>query len=205
MNIERINDLRDERFSKTALLQHGAFLADGQPCEVLITGLREAVIHCGAETDVDALIDEFRFFAEHITVFYDSHGQLLRKYADVELFEVETDRIQPSQFYVSREKLDSVASFVRTGRDVVVPLIPCGDRYISMDGHTRLHLAARMGIGRVLGFIARDNDDIFWFAEAAERRGVFTPAQLTELSAVEYAEKWNRFCDDYFASKRKDG
>lgn len=201
MNIERINDLRDDRFSEAALRQHGAFLADGQPCEVLITGLREAVICCGAETDVDALIDEFRFCAEHITVFYDTDGKLLRKFEDMELFEVELNRIQPSQFYVSEEKLDAVAGFVHTGHDVIVPLNVHGDRYISLDGHTRLHLAARMGIGRVLGFIAQENEDVRWFADEAAKRGVYTPADLTALSAAEYSEKWNRFCDDYFASK----
>lgn len=201
MKIERINDLQDARFGKNVLLQHGAFLADSQPCEVEITGERTAVIRCGANADIDALIEEFRFFAEHITQFYDGEGNLIRQMGDIELFELDMDRIQPSQFYVSEEKLTAVASFVRSGQDVIVPLNVYGDRFISMDGHTRLYLAAQMGIKRVQGFITRANDDVRWFAEEAARREIHAPADLAVLSAAEYAEKWNKFCDDYFASK----
>lgn len=205
MNIERINDLSDHRFSDRVLRQHGAYLADGQPCEVEITGERTAVIRCGADTDIDALIEEFRFYAEHITRFYNGEGGLLRQLDDVELFEVDIDRIQPSQFYVSKEKLDAVASFVHSGRDVIVPLNAHGDRYISMDGHTRLYLAVLLGIERVLGFIAEDNSDVRAFAEEAARRGIGAPRDLTVLSPDEYEEKWIGFCQNYFASKRKDG
>lgn len=205
MKIERINHLRDGRFREIVLKQHGAFLADGEPCEVEITGERTATVFCGGSTDIDALIEEFRFFAEHITTFFDADGRLLRQFEPVEMFKVNIDDIQPSQFYISAEKLDTVREFVHTGRDVIVPLNEDGDRYISLDGHTRLYLAAQMGIGQVYGFLAESNDDVRDFAREAQSRGISCLRQMEMLSPEEYEIKWNRFCDGYFASKRKDG
>lgn len=205
MKIVRIDDLHDGHFRKAVLKQHGAFLVDGAPCEVEIVGERSAVVRSEGEVDLDELIAEFRFFAEHITEFYDECGALLRRLEPVELFEVDVSAIQPSQFYVSEAKLEAVASFVQSGRDVIVPLNRDGERYISMDGHTRLYLAARMGIERVLGFITETNEDMHEFAREAQRRGVCRPADLQPLPPDEYEEKWIGFCKQFFAAERKDG
>lgn len=205
MDIRRIDDLTDVRFREKVLKQHGAFLVDGVPCEVEITDERTAVVRCENEECLDALIGEFRFFAEHIVEFYSENGELLRRFGPVELFEIGLDEIQPSQFYVNRAKLAAVESFVRGGRDVIVPLIADGDRYISLDGHTRLYLAAQMGIRKVLGFIAKADWDVWDFVREAQQRGVFRPQDLELLAPEEYEEKWNGFCRAYFAAKRKDG
>ena len=205
MKIERINSLKDERFREKILKQHGAFLADGEPCGVEITGERTATVFSERKVDIDALIGEFRFFAEHITTFYDADGRLLRQFEPVKLFDVKIDDIQPSQFYVSAEKLNAVGTFIQTGWDVIVPLNADGDRYISLDGHTRLYLAAQMGTDRVRGFIAESSDCVRDFAREAQKRGIFSPRQMQVLQANEYEIKWNRFCDEYFAAKGKDG
>lgn len=49
MEIRRINNYSDSRFSEKVLKQHGAFEAD--------------------------VIEEFRYYAEHITKFYNESGQ----------------------------------------------------------------------------------------------------------------------------------
>ncbi len=202
MEVNRIETLQDQRFREEILKQHGAFLADGKPCEVEITGLRSARISCPEDVEIDALIDEFRYYAEHITEFYDESGNLIRSLPPVELFEVELDRIQPSQFYVDTDKLNAVSDFVSAYQDIVVPLNRDGENYISLDGHTRMALAVRMGFDRVLGFITEDSV-AYEFVEEARRRGVRRPQDLAELSHEEYAVKWHKFCDDFFA-KRKD-
>ena len=47
--------------------------------------------------------------------------------------------MQPSQFYVRAEKLKAVQTFIGKPEDVVVQVIPYGDRFVSLDGHTRLY------------------------------------------------------------------
>ena len=113
MDVTRIDAYDDQRFSQKALLQHGAFLMDDIPAEVVITGSDTAVVRCPVPDAHDALIDEFRFYAEHITRFTDEAGLLLRAFPPVERFSVALDDIQPSQFYADEDKLRAVRGFIK--------------------------------------------------------------------------------------------
>ena len=37
------------------------------------------------------------------------------------------------------------------------------------------------------------------FVDEAQKRGIYTPKEMTLVSHDEYEIKWNRFCDDFFA------
>ena len=202
MTIQRIDGYDDPRFSKDVLRQHGAFVTEGGvPCSVCVTGLRTATVEA-PEAAIDALIEEFRFFAEHITCFQDAEGHVLRQFPEMPLFPVRLDDLQPSQFFVDEEKLAAVSTFVHAPEDVVIPVIPDGGRFISCDGHSRLYAAHLLDLKEVLAFICPDpGDAIHDFARMARERGVYRPADLKRLPHEDYAVQWNRFCDDYFASR----
>jgi hypothetical protein len=103
LDIERINSYEDNRFSEKALRQHGAFVVNGIFFyEVLITGTSEAVITGENRKYYEAVIEYFRFFAEHITTFRDVQGNMVKEFPKVELFEIPLKNIQPSQFYVEK-------------------------------------------------------------------------------------------------------
>ncbi|MDO5152689.1 MAG: hypothetical protein Q4D50_04940 [Eubacteriales bacterium] len=46
-------------------------------------------------------------------------------------------------------------------------------------------------------------DSIYGFVEEAVKRNIRTPYDLQLVSHEEYEEKWNKFCDNYFAQKEK--
>ena len=202
MTIQRIDSYDDPRFSAEVLRQHGAFVtADGTPCSVLITGLRAATVEAPEEA-LDALIETFRFYAEHITVFQDASGHVLREFPEVPLFRVKLADVQPSQFFADEEKLAAVSTFVHRPEDVIVPVIPDGERYVSCDGHNRLYAAHRLGLKEALAFVCADpGDAIHDFARMAQERGVHSVADLTLLAHEDYVIQWHGFCDDYFASQ----
>lgn len=205
LEIQRINSYTDERFHENVLKQHGAFLVNQVlPYEVEITGKDSAVVRGEKEEYFAAVIEEFRFFAEHITKFYDKNNRLLKQYDEVPVFTVELAQIQPSQFYVDKEKKEAVASFVQSEEDVIVPVIPYGERYISFDGHTRMAVAADKGITKIKAFFGEDAEYIHDFVAEAVRRGVTTPYDLPELPHGEYEVKWNQFCDAYFAEGEEE-
>lgn len=212
MEIERVNTYRDPRFSQTVLDQHGAFLLDGRfPCEVEITGPDTAVVRWdGAAGDPAGWLDEltgtFRFYAEHICKFYDVGGTLLREFPPVERSWLPLEDIQPSQFYVDEDKVRAVRRFLRAPEDVVIPVVREAGRFVSCDGHTRLYAAHQLGFSRVLTFEPDlEGDYIFAFAREARKRGVDSPAQLQPLPHKEYVEKWDRFCEGFFAQESGDG
>ena len=199
MEIKRINAYNDERFSKKVLLQHGCFLVDGKPYEVKIISDSEAIISGEDQSLYAGLIEEFRFYTPHITRFFDANGQLVREYPEVQLLTIQLDRIQPSQFYVDEEKVAAISSFIQKPQDIIIQVLPYEDRYISLDGHTRLYYAVTKGWDCVRAVIESADDWVYRFAAEAQRRGIYTPKDMALVSHIEYEEKWNRFCDDFFA------
>lgn len=197
--IKRIDSYIDERFSTQVLHQHGAFVVNNSLVyEVEIISQNEAIIIRGDEKYYKEVIKEFRFFAEHITKFYDKEGNIVIEFKNIPTIDVLIDRIQPSQFYVDSTKKMAVESFINMEMDVILPLVEYGDRYISMDGHTRLSVAIDKGFKSVKGIIVQGDEWLYKFVEEAIKRNVKTPYDLEVLSHEDYDIKWNRFCDEFF-------
>lgn len=200
MKIERINTYQDKRFSEKVLQQHGAFLVGDKPYEVEIISATEAVVY-GDKIHQKRIIEEFRFFAEHISKFYNEQGECIAEYDPIELFEVQLSSIQPSQFFVDHEKKTAVENFIQSPEDIIIPLIEKDGRYVSLDGHTRLYVAVARGYHVVKGFLTESDEWIHSFVGEAKKRGVCSPYDIKELSHEEYEIKWNKFCDDFFENK----
>lgn len=204
MEIERINTYTDDRFSHDILLEHGAFLVDGyRPCSFKIRDDSSATVFYDDYSNITELIEEFRFYAEHITVFYDSTGTKIAEFPPVLLRTLSIDNIQPSQFYVDSDKVQAISTFVSAGHDIIIPVVYDKriDKYVSLDGHTRLYYAYSQGWQTVRVFESHSDDYIFSFVDEARQRGVFSPKELNILAHEEYVQKWDKFCDDFFAKK----
>lgn len=203
MNITRINTYDDHRFSQEALNQHGCYLADGDsPIEIKIISQSEAII-IGDEAYFDEVIDEFRFNAEHITKFYDESGELVKKFKDLELFKLDLDKIQPIQFFVDRDKLEAVKSFIHTEEDVIIPIAMHDGTYVSLDGHTRLYLAYILDFKHVYAYYSEDFDGFDYFFDEARKRNIYSAKDLILLKHEEYVDKWDKFCDEYYMTREE--
>ena len=201
MNIKRIDSYTDSRFSKTVLNQHGAYLIDNEPYQIEITDSISAVI-CGKDPSVyKSLIEEFRFHAPHIIKFYDKSSGLITEYPTPNLFDITLESIQPSQFFVDDEKLEAVRTFVCKAEDIVIQVIPYGDRFISLDGHTRLYLAVQNSFVTVKAVKSETGDWVWTFVHEAERRNILHPRDMILLPHEQYEVQWNQYCDNVFASK----
>lgn len=205
MNIKRTDRYDDCRFSKTALCQHGAYLIGEDPYEVVITDRGSAVVYGKDPAVYRTLIEEFRFHAPHICRFYDKDHELISAYPEPDLFDIPLEKIQPSQFFVDEEKLEAVRTFIRCQEDIVIQVMPYGGRYISLDGHTRLYLAAVNGYDKVKAVISETDETIWIFVHEAERRKILRPEDMILLSHEQYEIRWNRYCDEVFAGIDRDG
>ncbi len=198
MNITRINTYNDHRFSQEALNQHGCYLADGDVLiEIKIISQSEAIIK-GDKTYFNEVIDEFRFNAEHITKFYDESGKIVKQFKDVEPFKLDLDKIQPIQFFVDKDKLEAVKTFVTREEDVIIPIAKHEEIYASLDGHTRLYLAYILGFKHVYAYFSEDFDGFDYFFDEARKRNIYSAKDLILLEHEEYVEKWDKFCDEYY-------
>lgn len=202
MEIKRIDSYTDSRFSREVLLQHGCFLADESPCEIEILSDFEAVVRGKNQTAYPELIETFRFYTPHITRFYDENRQVIQEFPRAELLSLPLEQIQPSQFFVDEEKISAVSTFIHEPEDIIIQVMPYEGHYLSLDGHTRLYYAVSRGWKTVRAVLSSSDDCIYGFVEEARRRGIFSPKDMALVSHSEYEEKWNRFCDEYFSSRR---
>ena len=204
MEIKRINSYDDTRFSQTVLHQHGCFLADGKPYEMEIISDYEAII-CGEDQTVySEIIEEFRFYTPHITRFYNRDGQIVKEYPRAQLLTLCLDQIQPSQFFVDEDKIAAISSFIHKPQDIIIQVLPNEDRFISLDGHTRLYYAVMNGWECVRAVVESSDDWLYQFVTEAQKRGIYTPKDMTLVSHIEYEEKWNHFCDKFFAEESEN-
>ena len=198
MDIQRIDNYTDTRFSNTVLEQHGAYLIDGDPYEIEITGPSEATVRGKNPAAYAELIEEFRFHTPHIVRFFDDTGSPLAEYPVPEIIEVKPDQIQPSQFFVDEEKLAAIRTFIHRPEDVVIQVLPWNGRFISLDGHTRLYAAVQDGFPFVKAVISETDDWVWTFVNEARARLIFKPGDMELLEHEEYMLRWDRYCDEIF-------
>lgn len=196
MFVERVNDYTDERFEKDVLNQHGAFLIHGRPYSVKIVSLHTAVITGEDKNLFETVIETFRYYAEHITIFIDDRSNIVKKYPDVKLFRVNLYDIQPSQLFVNENKLEAVSTFVNTSEDVVIPLMENKGELISLDGHTRMKAAELKGIETVYGLRSHDEDYGVDFSRIAKRRNITSIKDVKVLNDKDYDRAWIQFCEN---------
>ena len=200
LEIKRIHSYKDKRFSDKVLLQHGCFLVDEIPYEVEIISDFEAIIRGAKREWYFKVIEEFRFYTPHITRFIDDFGHVIKEYPKVPLLTLFLDQIQPSQFYVDEDKLAAISTFIHQPEDTIIQVMPFEDRYISLDGHTRLYYAVMKGWDTVRAIKVVSDDYIYGFVKEAKRRSILSPKDMVLVSHEEYAEKWFRFCEDFLAN-----
>ena len=204
MDIQRINSYTDSRFPREVLYQHGAFLVDGRPWAFRVISDYEAVVS-GEGLDAASLAEaaeDFRFYARHITTFYDAAGSCLLDLPPVERWEVPIDSLQPSQFSVDREKCEAVGHFIRSAADVVIPVTELEDGSLCvLDGHTRLYEAWRRGIPTAMVLDVPGWEGIAGFAAEARKRGIYHIRDMALYSPEEQKEKWHDWCDAYFTAQ----
>ena len=204
MDITRIDTYDDNRFSQNVLNQHGAYIIEDEPYEIEIITKDSAVIRGKNKSVYGELIEQFRFHAPHICIFLDAAGTIIKEYPNEEEIKIKLEDIQPSQFFIDKDKLEAVKSFVDCEDDIVIQVIPWNDRYIALDGHTRLYLAKLSGFSYVKAVIAETEDWAWQFVGEAQKRGIFTPGDMTLLEHKDYDIKWNQFCDELFASEEEE-
>ena len=204
MKIVRVDDYKDGRFSQKVLYQHGCFLVDDAPYEVEIISDHEAIVKGDNKKIYSLLIEEFRFYTPHITIFYDEKEKVIKEYPKVDLIPIDINEIQPSQFYVDKEKINAISGFIEKQEDIIIQVCRKDGMYISVDGHTRLYYAYLKGWKTIRAIIQDSEEYVEHFVEEAQNRNIYRVSDMELLDHKQYQQRWNDFCDDYFSCKERE-
>jgi len=121
---------------------------------------------------------------------------------------VELDRLQPSQLYISQEKLSAVqgaTDFSRPEGIRPIPVKELGGLQVMTDGHTRAFAAYLAGLKDVPTYV--DPDDLDWEAyqicvDWCQAEGIHSVADLADR--VVYAEDYERLWYDRCRAMQAD-
>lgn len=200
---KRIDDYKNLDINQNICNQHGVFrMNDNTLATVEIISQDSAVVQLENNECLNELIEEFRFYAEHITHFYNKKLELLKEFPHKNLIEIDIFELQPSQFFVNEDKVNAVSSFVNSSKDVVIPIIKKDEMIIVLDGHTRLYAASMKGIKTVFVFDTETDQYIYDFVQEAQRRNIKNVSDLKRLSHEDYEKEWYSYCDNYFKDKK---
>lgn len=124
----------------------------------------------------------------------------------------EIDKIQPSQFYISKDKLESVLEWFNA-KDLSnfepVPLKRLNGEVIYTDGHTRA-IAAYMNGLKAIPFYW-DEDDLDWTAyeccvRACKEQNIVSIRDLINriVPKEQYEAMWYAWCDELHAALQEE-
>lgn len=111
--------------------------------------------------------------------------------------------LQPSQFYISNEKIENIKKWFDP-KDLSnfesIPIKQLDGEIVITDGHTRLVVALLSGLESVP--LIWDEDDLNWdmyreCVKECKKQGILSPINLLKriVSKEEYDIKWNKWCD----------
>ena len=111
--------------------------------------------------------------------------------------------LQPSQFYISENKLRDIENWFDPSdlsNFEPIPVKLLDGKPVMTDGHTRAVAALKAGLDLVP--LIRDEEDLDWdmyraCVSACKEQGVLSPADLLTriISEDDYKEKWDKWCD----------
>lgn len=112
--------------------------------------------------------------------------------------------LQPSQFYISEEKINNIKKWFNP-QDLSnfepIPIKELDGQVVITDGHTRLVVALLSGLDSVP--LTWDEDELCWdmyreCVKECKKLGITSPSNLLTriISKDEYDIKWNKWCDE---------
>ena len=111
------------------------------------------------------------------------------------------DKIQPSQLYISSEKLSKVMKNFNPNSIGPIPVKKLGDDVIFVDGHTRAFTAYLHGLKEIP--VYWEYEELDWEAykicvEWCKKEGIYTIADLENrvIPHREYEILWYRRCEE---------
>ena len=116
-------------------------------------------------------------------------------------FMMKLDKIQPSQLYISSEKLSKVMKNFNANSIEPIPVKKLGDDIIFVDGHTRAFAAYLHGLKEIP--VYWEYEELDWEAykicvEWCKKEGIYTIADLENrvIPHREYEILWYRRCEE---------
>ncbi|MBS4536350.1 hypothetical protein GOQ29_12055 [Clostridium sp. D2Q-14] len=190
--------------------------ADEKNNNIIATGELDIINQEEANLGIDIAIEEIneheitiKFINEILywnpflkTIRYEKGEFNNHNASDLEVVSIED--IQPSQLYISKDKIRKVSSWLDSYEKVIIPVVEIDGRYVSTDGHTRLVQAFINGYKNVYIYMDKDIDSETSrvFVDWCRDENITSIKDLSSrlINRKEYEVKWIGRCENCFKS-----
>lgn len=162
---------------------------------------REATLFKSSDKYIPQVIDEFLFYSGFIATIHDEKGIILLERKPSEAYLCEIDKLQPSQFYINKTKLENCKRWIKSQDDIFAPIVISEGRTILQDGHTRVRAAIELGYTCINVYPEEHTSYILDFVDEAVKRQINSISDMQLLDDDEYRVKWHGFCDAFFEGR----
>lgn len=162
---------------------------------------QNAILHADGGQNIGKAIREFLFYSNFISRITAPNGVVLYESEAAKLVLTDICSIQPSQFFIDEDKLDSCKTWIKGQKDIMIPTACVRGKLVSLDGHTRLRAALDLGYDSVYTYIDEYDEDIRFFVDEAVKRTITSVSDMILLTHEEYKKQWDGFCDDLFSTQ----
>lgn len=157
----------------------------------------EAYIKYDRITLVDMVIEEFRKYFGYINIFYNEDRTYYRAFDDTYTFKLPIKIIQPSKFFINKERLDAVSKYLED-KEVYIPVALIDDEYVAISGHTKIYAKAledaKMVNVYMADYIPDNLDDLVYMAK---ENNILKISQMEILTDEEYKSYIEQLAEIY--------
>ncbi|MFP4287004.1 MAG: hypothetical protein ACLFRI_04845 [Candidatus Izemoplasmataceae bacterium] len=194
-------------FSEDTIKRGLAFLVlideEEIPYTFSIINHHEAKVLVLDERFVDEVIEVFLDYSGHISKIVDQFQTVRFLREKVPIYFVPIEALSMSQFYISKDKLETISSWAKNQDDFILQVMATENELILADGHTRLKLAKQRNFTHVYVYKQRHDPLLMAFHKEALKRKIKTIDDVSIIEKDAYEEKWHRFCNKFIKSYEK--
>lgn len=132
-------------------------------------------------------IKEFRKYNLQVNSFYNENRSFYQGFDPVQTFKLPIDILQPSQFFLDKEKIDNIEKYL-PDEDFYVPVCIIDDEYVLLDGHSRVRYLYDNYIKMVNVYMDEPCEMTQEYIYVAKENNLFKIKQLELLPHEEYLE-----------------
>ena len=144
-----------------------------------------ALIKYNSILHIKDAINEFRKYNMQVTTFYNSDHSFYMAFDPIFTFKLPIDILQPSKFFIDKEKLDTIEKHLENEL-LFVPVTIIDDEYVLLDGHARCMYLLLNDYKMVDVYMQKEDSNTKEYVYIAKENNLFKIKNMEILSHEDY-------------------
>ena len=145
----------------------------------------KALVKYNSILHIKDAINEFRKYNMQVSIYYNSDRSFYMAFDNIQTFKLPIDILQPSKFFIDKEKLETIEKHL--GNELlVVPVCIIDDEYVLLDGHARCRYLLDNDYKMVDVYMAPEESSTKEYVYIAKENNLFKIKNMEILSHEDY-------------------